>query len=151
MTVLASALQVKKLHPNAKLPTKGSEFAAGYDMYACLDEPIVIKARSRSVVPLQIAVTIPEGFYGRIAPRSGLAVKAGLDVGAGVVDRDYTGPVGAVMFNHSDSDFTVSHGDRICQMIITPYATVEVEEVDQLDNTTRGSGGFGSTGGFTHA
>merc|ERR1719440_795914 len=89
---------------------------------------------------------IPEGLYGRVAPRSGLAVKKGLDVGAGVVDADYRGNVGVVLFNYTDEDFTAEPGMRIAQLVLTRIETPEVQEVQDLDATQRGAGGFGSTG-----
>ena len=147
---------VKLLNPAAKPPVRGSSDAAGYDLHAFDEElqktdadttPLgVVHAHSRAIVKTGISVAIPEGYYGRVAPRSGLAVKAGIDVGAGVIDRDYRGEVGVVLFNHSDKDFTYSNGDRIAQLILTAYASPAVTVVDNLDDTYRGSGGFGSTG-----
>ena len=96
-------------------------------------------------MPTDISIAIPTGMYGRVAPRSGLAVKHFLDVGAGVIDCDYRGPVGVVMFNFSDKDFQVTAGDRVAQLIIEKIAMLPVEEVDNLDDTERGHGGFGST------
>ena len=143
--------------PFAKIPTSGSVHSAGTDLYACLQteenqfqshpQQLVIAARGRAIVPTAISIAIPEGYYGRIAPRSSLAAKHGLDVGAGVIDSDYRGLVGVVIFNHSDHDYTVSHGDRIAQLIITPYKSPEfVQLYHELEETTRGNGGFGSTG-----
>ena len=91
-------------------------------------------------------IIIAAGTYGRIAPRSGLAVKKFIDTGAGVVDEDYRGPVGVVLFNHSEDDFEVKRGDRIAQLVLERIATPPVEVVEELDDTTRGAGGFGSTG-----
>ena len=96
-------------------------------------------------MPTDISIAIPTGMYGRVAPRSGLAVKHFLDVGAGVIDCDYRGPVGVVMFNFSDKDFQVTAGDRVAQLIIEKIAMLPVEEVYNLDDTERGHGGFGST------
>lgn len=106
----------------------------------------VIPAHGKAIVPTDISIAIPYGMYGRVAPRSGLAVKHFLDVGAGVIDCDYRGPVGVVMFNFSDKDFQVSQGDRIAQLIIEKIAMLDVLQVEDLDNTDRGDGGFGSTG-----
>ena len=141
------SLKVQLLNENAKLPTKGTKDSAGYDLYACLDSrlPLAILPKERVVVPTGIAITTPEGTYARIAPRSGLAVKHGLDVGAGVVDHDYVNEVGVVLFNFGDKTYLVNHGDRIAQMIITPYYTPEIIKVDRLANSDR-KGGFGSTG-----
>ena len=98
------------------------------------------------IVQTDLAVAIPAGHYGRVAPRSGLAVKHFIDVGAGVIDSDYRGAVGVVLFNHSADDFHIKHGDRIAQLIIEKISTPAVVEVDDLDATERGAGGFGSTG-----
>jgi dUTP pyrophosphatase len=137
-------LLVQKLVEDARLPVRGSELAAGYDLYA--SENSVIHAKSRSTVATGIAIRVPHGTYGRIAPRSGLAVKKGIDIGAGVIDEDYTGHVMVVVFNHGDDDFEVQQGDRIAQLILEKIETPEVQEVDTLETTTRGRGGFGSTG-----
>jgi len=138
-------LQVKLQHESAKLPTKGSPHSAGYDLYASAQ--VVIPPKGRELIPLGISVKIPNGYYGRIAPRSSLALSAGIDVGAGVVDSDYRGLIGVVLFNHDHKrDFKVSIGDRIAQLIITPYVDLSVKSVGSLDQTKRGEGGFGSTG-----
>lgn len=136
-------------YPLAKLPVRGSAQAAGYDLFAC--EDAVIPKGGRAVVQTGIHVALPEGHYGRVAPRSGLAVKHGIDVGAGVVDSDYRGLLGVVLFNFGSDDFQFHAGDRIAQLVIEKISTPDVEEVDSLDDTTRGSGGFGSTGGFSSA
>lgn len=107
---------------------------------------VVIPAQGKVIVPTDLSIALPEGTYGRVAPRSGLAVKHHLDVGAGVVDADYRGPLGVVMFNFSQSDYQVKEGDRIAQLIVERIMTPAVMEVDDLDNTDRGAGGFGSTG-----
>jgi len=138
-------LSIKKLSPLAQLPTKGSEFAAGYDLYAV--ESLVVKARGKALIKLELQIAVPFGTYARLAPRSGLALKNGIDVGAGVIDADYRGPVGVILFNHSDTDFVVNTGDRIAQLILERIVTnAVIEEVDTLPETKRGSGGFGSTG-----
>lgn len=138
-------LQVKFLRDNAKLPTKGTLGSAGYDLYACLNEPLTLRAKGRALIPTGIAMTIPIGYFGRIAPRSSLAVKGGIDVGAGIIDSDYRDAVGVVLFNHSDSDYVIEHGDRIAQMIIIPCASPLVVQADDLAKSDR-KGGFGSTG-----
>jgi dUTP pyrophosphatase len=143
-------LFVKKLSENAFIPTRGSEFAAGYDLYAAYDSVIV--GREKGLILTDLQISIPDGHYGRIAPRSGLAWKYSIDVGAGVIDIDYTGNVGVILFNHSDGAFLIKKGDRIAQLILEKISTPPVVEIpaDQnLNATTRGSGGFGSTGGFT--
>jgi len=107
----------------------------------------VIVARGKALVDTQLSIAVPVGTYGRVAPRSGLASKHMIDTGAGVIDADYRGPVFVLLFNHSEKDFQVEEGDRIAQLIIERISNPEVFEVDDLDETLRGSGGFGSTGG----
>lgn len=142
----AFLIQLDPEHPGAKVPTRGSALAAGYDIYA--SEKTVIPKGGRVVVPTGLRLRIPEGCYGRIAPRSGLAVKHGIDTGAGVIDADYRGLLGLLMFNFGEADFTFEAGDRIAQLILERIATPEVTVVQALDATTRGEGKFGSTGGF---
>ena len=137
-------LKVKKLSANAVLPSRGSALAAGYDLSSAVEA--VVPARGKALVATDLSVAVPHGTYARIAPRSGLAWKHSIDVGAGVVDADYRGPVGVVLFNHSDADFAVRPGDRVAQLVIERIATPDVAEVDDLDATVRGEGGFGSTG-----
>ncbi|CAN6291978.1 unnamed protein product [Urochloa humidicola] len=141
---IAPLLKVKKLSEKAILPSRGSALAAGYDLSSAAET--VVPARGKALVPTDLSIAIPEGTYARIAPRSGLALKHSIDVGAGVIDADYRGPVGVILFNHSEVDFAVKPGDRIAQMIIQVIATPEVAEVEDLDATVRGEGGFGSTG-----
>ncbi|CAI9297893.1 unnamed protein product [Lactuca saligna] len=136
--------RVKKLSEKAILPARGSSLAAGYDFSSAIDTKV--PARGKALVPTDLSIAVPEGTYARIAPRSGLTWKHSIDVGAGVIDADYRGPVGVILFNHSDSDFEVKTGDRIAQLIIEKIITPEVVEVDDLDSTVRGAGGFGSTG-----
>lgn len=137
-------LKVKRLSTNAQVPTRASMGAAGYDLYAAYD--VQVPARGRAVVQTDIVISIPEGCYGRIAPRSGLAVKNFIDTGAGVVDYDYRGNIGVVLFNHSEQDFDVRKGDRIAQLILERIFTPDIVEVDTLESTVRGENGFGSTG-----
>ncbi|XP_010231696.3 LOW QUALITY PROTEIN: deoxyuridine 5'-triphosphate nucleotidohydrolase [Brachypodium distachyon] len=144
ITKIAPLLKVKKLSEKAILPSRGSASAAGYDLSSAADA--VVPARGKALVPTDLSIAIPEGTYARVAPRSGLALKHSIDVGAGVIDADYRGPVGVVLFNHSEVDFVVKPGDRIAQMIIEVIVTPEVAEVEDLDATVRGEGGFGSTG-----
>ena len=103
-------------------------------------------ARGKALVPTDLSIAIPLGTYARIAPRSGLAWKNSIDVGAGVVDYDYRAGIGVILFNHSDSEFTIATGDRIAQLILEKIEIADVVEVDSLDSTDRGAGGFGSTG-----
>ncbi|XP_037428706.1 deoxyuridine 5'-triphosphate nucleotidohydrolase-like [Triticum dicoccoides] len=144
ITNIAPLLKVKKLSDKAILPSRGSALAAGYDLSSAVET--VVPARGKALVATDLSIAIPEGTYARIAPRSGLALKHAIDVGAGVIDADYRGPVGVVLFNHSEADFAVKPGDRVAQMIIQVIATPEVAEVEDLDATLRGEGGFGSTG-----
>ena len=137
-------LFIKKLSDNATVPTRGSELAAGLDLYSAVD--IIISSHGKSVVMTDISISIPEGYYGRIAPRSGLAAKHFIDVGAGVIDQDYRGNIGVVLFNFSDKEFVVKKGDRIAQLILEKILICNVQLVDDLENTNRGEGGFGSTG-----
>ncbi|XP_049389025.1 deoxyuridine 5'-triphosphate nucleotidohydrolase-like [Solanum stenotomum] len=144
--IASSALffRVKKLSDNAVLPSRGSPLSAGYDLSSATETKV--PARGKALVPTDLSIAVPEGTYARIAPRSGLTWKHSIDVGAGVIDADYRGPVGVILFNHSDVDFEVKIGDRIAQLIIEKIIVPEVEEVDDLDSTVRSSGGFGSTG-----
>ncbi|CAK37038.1 hypothetical protein CBS63078_9643 [Aspergillus niger] len=137
-------LQVKKLTPTGRAPTRGSAFAAGYDMYSAKET--VIPAKGKALVDTGIAIAVPEGTYGRIAPRSGLASKHFIDTGAGVIDADYRGEVKVLLFNHSDVDFEVKEGDRVAQLVLERIYTPEVVVVEELAESVRGAGGFGSTG-----
>ena len=136
--------KVKKLNPNAKLPYKGSSLSAGYDLFA--SEACKIAPGDRKLISTGLAVACPPEHYARIAPRSGLAVKNGIDMGAGVVDADYRGEVKVLLFNFGQDEFEVKIGDRIAQMIVEKIAMVEIIEVEDLNETERGEGGFGSTG-----
>jgi dUTP pyrophosphatase len=142
---MVKRLAVKRLSERAQMPRRGSDGAAGLDLFAA--EDVTVPARGRALVKTDLAIVVPEGTYGRIAPRSGLAVKHAIDVGAGVIDSDYRGNVCILLFNHSDEDFMVFGGDRVAQLILEKIQVpVEVAEVDALDETLRNSGGFGSTG-----
>eukprot|EP00906_Rhabdomonas_costata_P025826 RCo036884 len=137
-------LLVKKLSESAVLPKRGSPFAAGYDLSSAVD--VVVPAGGKVVVPTDLAIAVPPGTYGRVAPRSGLAAKHHIATGAGVIDEDYRGNVGVVLFNHAKTDFQVKKGDRIAQLVLERIVTPEVEERVELPETARGAGGFGSTG-----
>ena len=143
-----SIIRVKKLHENAILPTYGSEEAAGADLYACLEESVTVEPGATAWIPTGLAMEIPKGCAGLIYARSGLACKKGLAPAnkVGVIDSDYRGPVTVVLFNHGSEPQTVSHGERIAQMVITPVLTPAYEVIDDLSDTGRGQGGFGSTG-----
>ena len=138
------ALLIKKLVEHAVVPSRGSEFAAGYDLSSAVD--CVVPAGERSMVSTGISIQIPEGTYGRVAPRSGLAFKYGIDVLAGVIDFDYTGEVKVILFNTGSRDFIIKKGDRIAQLVLEKIATPDVAVVLELADTQRGAGGFGSTG-----
>ncbi|TFK74478.1 dUTP diphosphatase [Pluteus cervinus] len=138
-------LLVKRHSEKAKVPTRGSALSAGYDLYSA--ERKVIPAHGKALVDTQISIAVPVGTYGRVAPRSGLASKFMIDTGAGVIDADYRGLVFVLLFNYSDKDFQVEEGDRIAQLILERIYTPEALEVQDLDETLRGAGGFGSTGG----
>lgn len=137
-------LRFKQLDPRAVLPLRGSSFAAGLDI--CSIEDLKIEARQRTIARTGLAVAIPYGFYGRVAPRSGLAAKHGLDVLAGVIDSDYRGELCCLLYNTSDSQIELPAGSKVCQLIIEKIVTPEATWVNDLDETARGAGGFGSTG-----
>lgn len=143
-------LLVKKLSENAVLPVRGSALAAGFDLASA--ESVVVPARGKAIVKTDLAVATPLDCYARIAPRSGLAAKKFIDVGAGVVDADYRGNVGVILFNFGEQDFAVAPGDRVAQLILEKvHLNCEVAEVPELPDTERGAGGFGSTGVTTTA
>merc|ERR1712122_33912 len=137
-------LRYVKMSENAYGPTRGSPDAAGYDLYSAYDYEIQPKGKSLCLTDIQIAV--PQGTYGRIAPRSGLAHKHFIDVGAGVIDYDYRGNVGVILFNFGENVFKVNKGDRIAQLICEKISYPKIEECTTLTETDRGVGGFGSTG-----
>ena len=137
-------LKFVRISCEATVPTKGTPGSAGYDLYASSNT--VIAPRGNGCVPTDLVIAVPTGTYGRIAPRSGLAVHKCIDVGAGVVDSDYRGPIGVVLFNHGDLPFMVQVGDRIAQLICEKIVYPQLKEVDYLENTKRGKKGFGSTG-----
>ncbi|XP_036400011.1 deoxyuridine 5'-triphosphate nucleotidohydrolase, mitochondrial isoform X3 [Megalops cyprinoides] len=139
-----TVLKFAKLSENATVPTKGSSKAAGYDLYSAYDYSIA--PMDKMIVKTDIQIAVPAGCYGRVAPRSGLAAKNFIDVGAGVVDEDYRGNVGVVLFNFSKETFEVKKGDRIAQLICEKICYPELEQHETLDETERGAGGFGSTG-----
>lgn len=141
-------LCIEKMDPRAYIPTKGHSDDAGYDLYAF--EPAIIPAWGSYLVKTKIKIAIPPNLYGRIASRSGLALKSNIEVGAGVVDRSYRGEICVLLRNFSDYPYTITAGDRVAQMILTPYRTVEVKNTRDLaslfGNTSRGAAGFGSSG-----
>lgn len=137
-------LEFMRLDAAAKLPTRGSQFAAGLDLYSI--ENVHIKAHARMIVRTGLSVAIPHGFYGRIAPRSGLAVRHGLDVLAGVIDSDYRGEIMCALVNHGDEPIEIAAETRVAQLIIEAIATPDPVWCDDLSETERGKAGFGSTG-----
>lgn len=141
-------VNIKKLNENAVIPAYGSEYAAGADLYACLDGDLIVQPHETAVIPTGIALELPVGYAGLIYARSGLATKKGLAPAnkVGVVDCDYRGEVKVALHNHSGVAQTVSAGERVAQLVITPYITANFCEVDELSQTVRGAGGFGSTG-----
>ena len=142
------AIRVKKIKANAILPTYGSADAAGADLYACLDEKILIQPGESVFVPTGLAMEIPKGYAGLIYARSGLACKRGLAPAnkVGVIDSDYRGEFIVVLYNHGAIAQEIAHGERIAQLVITPVFTPGFAEVEELTDTTRSAGGFGSTG-----
>lgn len=143
-----NTIRVKKLRADAILPTYGSAEAAGADLYACLSEPVLIEPGQTAWIPTGIAMEVPKGCAGLVYARSGLACKKGLAPAnkVGVIDSDYRGEITVVLHNHGLTAQTVSSGERIAQMVITPVLTPEYQESEELSNTGRGQGGFGSTG-----
>ena len=143
-----SSVRVKKLSANAILPTYGSKEAAGADLYACLDEEITIGAGETAWIGTGISLEVPKGCAGLIYARSSMGTKRGLAPAnkVGVIDSDYRGEVRVVLYNHSGKPQTVAPGERIAQLLITPVLTPRYEEAEELTDTDRGTGGFGSTG-----
>jgi dUTP pyrophosphatase len=137
-------LYIKRLSENATIPTRAHPGDAGMDLSSAYN--IIIPARGKGLVKTDLAIKVPDGCYGRIAPRSGISWKYHLDVGCGVIDKSYRSNVGVVLFNHSETDFNIEKGDRIAQLIIEKIKFAEAIEVQELDDTERGMGGFGSTG-----
>ena len=148
-----SNVSIKLLREGAKLPTRGSAFAAGYDLYACLDgdKELIIPPHATAMLPTGLSFALPEGTFGAVVARSGLASKQGLRPAncLGVIDSDYRGELRVPMValhNDSNEERTVRHGDRVAQLVLLPFLPMEFEQVDTLPETVRGEGGFGSTG-----
>lgn len=144
ITTETSHLSFKRLDQRAILPSRGSAAAAGLDLFAL--EDLTILSGERSLARTGLAVAIPEGYYGRLAPRSGLASKHGLDTLAGVIDADYRGEIGCLLYNAGQETIHLPAGSKICQLIIEKIITPAAVWADEIDETERGSGGFGSTG-----
>ncbi len=141
-------VNVKKVRKNAFLPVYGTEFSAGADLCACLEEPATLEPNETKLIPIGISMEIPEGYAGLVFARSGLATKRHLAPAnkVGVIDSDYRGEFFVPLRNHGTVPQTIEHGERIAQMILVPYLTAQFVEVETLSDTLRGSGGFGSTG-----
>lgn len=137
-------LNFKRLDPRATLPARGSVAAAGLDIFSI--EDLTIQPKQRALARTGLAVAIPEGYYGRVAPRSGLATKKGLDTLAGVIDADYRGEIGCLLYNSGDAPVHLPAQSKICQLLIEKIITPTAVWADDLDDTDRGGGGFGSTG-----
>lgn len=141
-------INVKKLNEKAVLPSYGSEYAAGADLYACIESEVKIAPHATVMIPTGIALELPVGYAGFIYARSGLASKRNLAPAnkVGVVDCDYRGEVKVALHNHGETEQTVAVGERVAQLVVAPYITAEFEEAEELSSTVRGAGGFGSTG-----
>ena len=141
-------INIKKLNPDAVIPTRGTEYAAGADLYACISEPVTIAPSETKFIGCGISLEIPENYAGLIYARSGLSCKMGLAPAnkVGVIDSDYRGEIIVALHNHSNEERTVMNHDRIAQLVVTPFLSVDFNEVSELSDTKRGEGGFGSTG-----
>lgn len=141
-------INVKKLNEKAVMPSYGSEFAAGADLYACIEGEVTVAPHTTVMIPTGLALELPVGYAGFIYARSGLASKRNLAPAnkVGVVDCDYRGEVKVALHNHGETPQTVAVGERVAQLVVAPYITAEFTEADELSDTVRGAGGFGSTG-----
>lgn len=141
-------INIKKLTDTAVLPERGSAYAAGYDLFADVKENVVIKAHATAMIPTGLAMELPEGYWGGIFARSGLASKESLRPAncVGVVDADYRGEVKVALHNDSDESRMITPGQKVAQLVVVPFLSVEFDEVKELSDTVRGVGGFGSTG-----
>lgn len=141
-------VNIKKLNPNAIVPTYGSLYSAGADLYACIEENLVIAPHETVLIKTGLSIEIPEGYAGLIYARSGLASKKGLAPAnkVGVVDSDYRGEVMVALHNHSEKSAEIECGERVAQLVIAPFLKAEFNVVESLSDTVRGDGGFGSTG-----
>ena len=152
MSISSMKLRIKKLNPEATIPSYGTDYAAGADLYACIDSPVSIGCGETKMIGTGIAMEIPTGYVGLVFARSGLACKKGLAPAnkVGVIDSDYRGEIKVALHNHNGSGdaLSVESGERIAQIAIVPYLKAEFELSESLDETERGEGGFGSTGSF---
>ena len=141
-------VDVKKLSENAVIPQYATEQSAGQDLHAVLEEPVTLRSLERKLIKTDLAIALPIGYKADVRPRSGLALKHGITVlnTPGTIDADYRGNIGVILVNLSSEPFTINNGERIAQLVISKYERVEWNEVEELSETDRGSGGFGSTG-----
>ena len=141
-------IKIKKLRENARIPTRGSSAAAGYDLYACLEESVTIPPHTTAMIGTGLSIAVPEGYFGAVFARSGLAAKQSLRPAncVGVCDSDYRGEYIVALHNDGETERFIENGERIAQLVVIPYLSVEFDEVSELDETERGAGGFGSTG-----
>lgn len=141
-------LKIKKLKENAKIPTRGTDGAAGFDLYACIDEPLTLNKGDTALIPTGIAIAVPEGYAAFIHSRSGLSIKKGICLlnSVGVIDSDYRGEVCVGVIKATDAPYTIEPFERIAQMVIKQVCIPTLVETNELDDTERGTGGFGSTG-----
>ena len=140
-------VKIQKIDKSAKLPHRMSTHAAGYDLYSCHQQNIILKKGEVKLVPTGIAISLPAGYEAQIRPRSGLAIKHGIGVlnAPGTIDADYRGEIKIILFNYGKEDFIITPGTRVAQMIIAKHEIVDFAVTEKLDETTRGSGGFGHT------
>ena len=145
---MSQLVKIKKLNSSAIIPTYGTEFSAGADLYACLEETVTIAAGETTFIKTGLAMEVPVGFAGFVYARSGLACKKGLAPAnkVGVIDADYRGELIVALHNHSKNSIDIEYGERIAQLVIAPFLTAQFEEAEELEDTARGTGGFGSTG-----
>lgn len=141
-------INLKKLHADARVPNYMTELAAGMDICACLDEPLILQPGARALIPTGLALAIPSGYEVQVRPRSGLAIRHGISLvnSPGTIDADYRGEINIILINHGDEAFTIESGNRIAQLVVAPVCQAELNEVEDLCTTARGDGGFGHTG-----
>ena len=141
-------VDIKKLSEAAVIPQYATEQSAGQDLHAVLDEPVTLRSLERKLIKTDLAIALPTGYKADVRPRSGLALKHGITVlnTPGTIDADYRGNIGVILVNLSSEPFTINNGERIAQLVVSKYERVEWNEVEELSETNRGSGGFGSTG-----
>lgn len=141
-------VNIKKTNEDVILPQYATSLSAGVDLRAYITEPVVLKPLERKLIGTGLSIELPAGYEAQIRPRSGLAIKHGITVlnSPGTIDADYRGEIGVILFNCSNEDFVINNGDRICQMVISPYEQVKWVQSEELSSTERGEGGFGHSG-----